>query len=50
MDSIAKHSIAKLVSLSVAFTSEQLENRIKFTVLFLKKLGEKSKIEVNNLI
>lgn len=40
MDSIAKHGITSLVGLSVAFTSEQLGNRIKFTVLFLKKIGE----------
>ena len=34
MDSIAKHNIAKFVSLSAAFTSAQLENRKKLAVFF----------------
>lgn len=50
MDNIGKHSKTKLVGLSVAFTSKEFENRLKFTVLFLKKVCKKNKIEVNNLI
>lgn len=45
MDNIGKHSITKLVGLSVAFTSKEFENRLKFTVLFLKKSVKKIKLK-----